>query len=1430
MHPALEMSKTFPNEEPANFHFRAIYDVGTEPATMARHQDALLPAEDLETIGNSYGKSDPGDPFAAFQFSDNSRWSTTITNGSGLTQGDPTTLRWGFVPDGTSIFGFNGEPTSPSNLIGFMGSVYGVTTNDTIYTDEPWFPLFQSYINRWSQLSGLTYVYEPNDDGGTFGSLPGVIGVRGDVRIGGHLIDGQSNVLAYNFFPNNSDMVIDTGDSTFFGGTANNSRALRNVLAHEHGHGIGLGHVCPVIDGVNGRLMEPFINLSIDGPQFDDILAAQRGYGDSFEKNGGNNAAATATPLGPIASGQTVQRGTNANDNQVVPAEMDFLSVDDDSDLDFFSFTVTDGISLDIALTPLGPTYLSGPQNANGSCSAGATFNASAQSDLTLQLISPNGVTVLQSANLNGLQGAENIVSGPLPAGTYFVRVSGSANAAQMYRLSLAATQAISVVVTQSGGSTDVSESGLTDSYTLGLSTVPAGTVQVTATANSQVQISSDGVNFSSSVTLSLANTTPQTITVRAIDDFVSEGLHTGTITHAISATNDPTGYPLTMPVASITVNIEDNELTQFVRQQPFGSLVSTSFTNPGTIAKASGNVTFSISLEAGQKFSATATPANSAVLRIELVGVTPIFAASNAGAAAVLPVTAIASSGVYSLRVTSDFASSFNLSAVLNAISEVVDSAGDNKLAIDSSALALGGGRYAVIGKAAPVSSPTLQFTKSNNPNLFVDISSTGTDLRLGDDTFAVISTTVGNSIFPAGTATVNNNGLLISGVIQTQLIDNFGLPTGSFGNALVPFWDDIDDETGGVYWQQRQVGGINTLIVQWENRPHFDNSGSTTFQLQLFESGQVLARYVYKDVIFGNAAWNGGASATVGFQQSSNSALQFSFNSASLVDGDVLDLVRPVSPDVDEFSLNLTGQASKPIDIVLAGVGVDFSNQQLQLIGVDGSTVLASGVVDPVQAGIKATNINLGILGFVVPVGGTYTIRTTNTTASGQYVLGVGIALALESEPNNLATNPLRGIASNKPALGFLNVVGDQDDHYSLSLLAGEIVKINTTTPFDSITSSLSNLLNPELTVVHPDGATIVGTDLNSMDGKNALARFTAPITGTYSVRVQATSGSGEYTLAAITDRVGASVFYNDSGFEFFGGLNAAIDDSKRLLSPSTTPQKTSFTNVSGFTKGLNGIMLSLAGLVGSQLNPSDFIFRVAPNDVFGVVNPSTWALAPAPGSINVTAGSTSAPGRVRIEWPDNVLQNTWLQIIVRSNANTGLPLPAVFYVGNALGEVDGEAPYRTTTIDLGKIALMVGNTLVPANEVRDIDKDERITTLDLGYVTARVGNRILLDDIIIPVSGSAAEGASSGAITLPPSPPKQSLTLALLVGSFSESRLDSARQSKAERKQVQKLDVSFSLSRDQSRATATNVPTDFEIDDLFYEIGKRRRRSRQ
>jgi hypothetical protein len=143
---------------------------------------------------------------SAFQFSDNNRWDNTTTSGNNLDQGDATTITWSLAPDGTTIPNFIGETQGgANNFVAFIRGIYNDSSTDSDYTDEPWFDVIESVFDRWSELSGITYVYEPNDDGIAFSDFasqaPGVVGVRGDVRIGGHNIDGNSGILAYNFFP-----------------------------------------------------------------------------------------------------------------------------------------------------------------------------------------------------------------------------------------------------------------------------------------------------------------------------------------------------------------------------------------------------------------------------------------------------------------------------------------------------------------------------------------------------------------------------------------------------------------------------------------------------------------------------------------------------------------------------------------------------------------------------------------------------------------------------------------------------------------------------------------------------------------------------------------------------------------------------------------------------------------------------------------------------------------------------------------------------------------------------------------------------------------------------------------------------------------------------------------------------------------------------
>ncbi len=132
-----------------------------------------------------------------------------------------------YLPDdGTTIPDGVGEGTGPNGLNAFMDGIYGNRATRDLR------PVFA----RWGELSGNTYILEPNDDNSTLFNNPGVAGVRGDLRMGGKPIDGNSGILAYNFFPQNGDMVVDSPDS-FYNNTGSQSLRLRNVLAHEHGHG-----------------------------------------------------------------------------------------------------------------------------------------------------------------------------------------------------------------------------------------------------------------------------------------------------------------------------------------------------------------------------------------------------------------------------------------------------------------------------------------------------------------------------------------------------------------------------------------------------------------------------------------------------------------------------------------------------------------------------------------------------------------------------------------------------------------------------------------------------------------------------------------------------------------------------------------------------------------------------------------------------------------------------------------------------------------------------------------------------------------------------------------------------------------------------------------------------------------------------------------
>lgn len=225
-------------------------------------------------------------------------------------------------------------------------------------------------------------------------------------------------------------------------------------------------------------------------------------------------------------------------------------------------------------------------------------------------------------------------------------------------------------------------------------------------------------------------------------------------------------------------------------------------------------------------------------------------------------------------------------------------------------------------------------------------------------------------------------------------------------------------------------------------------------------------------------------------------------------------------------------------------------------------------------------------------------------------------------------------------------------------------------------------------------------------------------------------------EASTAVVTASVlGTGFYFKDSVFAQGGStINAALSTSKQPLRSSSLAQSGTFINISNYTLGINGIILEIPNLTSSNLTASDFIFRVGTTS-----NPSTWATAPTPTSIVAIPSND----RVIIEWANNAIQNTWLQVIILATPNTGLSERDVLYFGSVPGEANGVSPYRTTSADVSLIQSGISPNPVDVNNLVDINKDGFVTTNDLNFVQSRVSATILLGNILFPASGTPEEG---------------------------------------------------------------------------------------
>ncbi len=326
-----------------------------------------------------------------------------------------------------------------------------------------------------------------------------------------------------------------------------------------------------------------------------------------------------------------------------------------------------------------------------------------------------------------------------------------------------------------------------------------------------------------------------------------------------------------------------------------------------------------------------------------------------------------------------------------------------------------------------------------------------------------------------------------------------------------------------------------------------------------------------------------------------------------------------------------------------------------------------------------------------------------------------------------------------------------------------AGDV--LSATTP-GNITALPYNPATGQLVLSGSDTVANYRTALASLTYDNTSG---ASVSGLETVSVVATDGVNTSNAAVASINVnnstsvasfvaGTYLFYDHSAYN--GNTIGVGTKDDRAIDPSKAPYlgggTASFTSLSGFSGGINGIMVDLTPASGNNhgsMSAADFSFRASGVGVHMPSNdPSTWPTAPLPNGFSVRLGAGSAGSdRIELTWPDDAINDEWLQVTVAADSNTGLATPYTFYFGNLIGDTgvsNGTNTAAVTGIDEIDARIYVGATPAPISTRYDLNKDRSVDALDQLIARNNVSSLAFPSISSTSISTSAAVASSPDA----------------------------------------------------------------------------------